>query len=131
MMHSCCCIYFILWCGIYFIWFGLEILFEKGFEKQIEKKEEKKCLPAGGPVNPACCLLSCSGPRNGPTSLPFSFPRLRPRGPAQHSRRAAVFSSSSLPVADRWGPLSDVSSSRYHNRAGHDFHRRLETESAK
>jgi hypothetical protein len=70
-----------------FILFDLDLKFslKRGFEKQIEKKR-KKYLPAGGPVKPAyCLLLSCSGPRNGPTSLPLSLPRSRLRGPAQHS----------------------------------------------
>jgi hypothetical protein len=43
-MHSCCCIYFILWCGLYFIWFGFETIFKR-FWKQIEKKREKDNLP--------------------------------------------------------------------------------------
>jgi hypothetical protein len=87
MMHSCCCIYFILRCGIYFIWIGFEFLFEKGFEKQINKKKEKGKgnLPAGGSVTgrPAFSLPAL-GCEDGP--LPRS-PSRRWAGPGSQAAR--------------------------------------------
>jgi hypothetical protein len=42
-MHSCCCIYFILWCGyICFIWFGLGKFDLKMCLEKLEKKRNKR-----------------------------------------------------------------------------------------
>jgi hypothetical protein len=74
MMHSCCCIGFIEWCGFTFICFGFKNLF-KWFGKQIHiKKRRRKSLtvllatwrPARtgllllsrGWAEPSCVLLS-------------------------------------------------------------------------
>jgi hypothetical protein len=100
MMHSCCCIYFILRCGIYFIWIRFEFLFEKGFEKQIKKRKGKEIylLVARLPVG---LLLSFPvlGCEDGP--LPCS-PSRRWAGPGSQVVRLILFQP--LTGGPRWQP---------------------------
>jgi hypothetical protein len=42
VLHSCCCIYFVMWCGFVLFYFGLENLFEIFFWKQVNKEKKKK-----------------------------------------------------------------------------------------
>jgi hypothetical protein len=127
MMHSCCCIWFILRCGFSFIWFEFKIHFKMALENKFikEKKKEKETLP----VQPAAWKPTRAGLllpflAVGP-SEPSSFLRSLscPRGPAQGAAVAARF-----PSWSRWrtGPTCRLRpSSLCRNRAGHelDLHR--------
>jgi hypothetical protein len=89
MMHSCCCIGFIEWCGFGFICFGFKNLF-KWFGKQIHiKKGEGEraylcCWWLGGPPGPACFFFLAGGPNQSVLFLPRRVGRARkpqPRAP--------------------------------------------------
>jgi hypothetical protein len=93
MMHSCCCICFIVWCGFDFIWFGFENLF-KWFGKKCKKR---KSLPAawrlGGLPEPACFSLpSLLGQRAEPV-FPAP-PRAHVGRPRNHSHVRPPFLAS-------------------------------------
>jgi hypothetical protein len=86
MMDSCCCIYFIEWCGFYFVWFGISNLF-KWFWKSINKKKEnERGIPVlrwpGGPLGRSVAVSPAVGP-----SCPF-LPRLRRMGRPKKTSRA-------------------------------------------
>jgi hypothetical protein len=103
MMHSCCCICFIEWCGFGFICFGFKNLF-KWFGKQIhiKKREEELTYAAGGlenrPDRPASLSREWAE-----LSRAFLFSSARVGRPSR--RCARLF----LPhLADGWGPLDSA-----------------------
>jgi hypothetical protein len=63
MMHSCCCIYFIVWCGFYFIWVGFVNLFKWFWKQTNKRKKERKTY------------LCCWRPEARSAGLPYPFPR--------------------------------------------------------
>jgi hypothetical protein len=109
-MHSCCCIYFILWCG-YICFILIDLVLENIYisEEKKEKKNKTNYSPTwrpGKPPGPACFLFS----RVGRASRVFPSSASWPGGPAQLARGPDVWSSSRiflspLWVTDGWDPI--------------------------
>jgi hypothetical protein len=94
-MHSCCCIYFILWCGFILFWFEFETLFEKVWKETKEKKTTYLLGPkaVGRPALPRLPAWAVQRRR---------VPAQQPSPAAKPAEPAARLSLSS--VADGWTP---------------------------
>jgi hypothetical protein len=103
VLHSCCCIYFILWSGFILFCFGLEnFIWNSLLNKQIKKRKKKKNNLPSYLIGPAAQLT------DGPSSFPrsrLSGPAQRHSGPVGRAQQLRPFPSCS---SDTWAPRDSV-----------------------
>jgi hypothetical protein len=125
MLHSCCCIYFLLCSGFILFCVGLkDFIWNSLLNKQIKKKGRRSLPGVGGLeshlTGPFCFFF----PRGGPNQ-PAALPRTRVGGPARQHCRGPSQTSPQQPLPFLWsltdGPhLSVASSPTRRVRAGHE-----------